>query len=601
QTSEALSGEGALMAALAAGRTGHMSDIVATIQAEQDRIIRSDLAGPLVVQGGPGTGKTAVALHRAAFLLYSHRARLASSGVLIVGPSNLFLRYIDRVLPSLGETGVVATTMAELIPGLKAKVTEQPAVAIVKGHKTMAEVIRQAVLERQRLPKNDLPLMVLGRQLILRRKDVKAAADLARQTGKPHNQARTTFVREMLNRLTDQAASRMSRQLTSEDRVELTEDLRSAPAVRTWINLCWMPIGPEHLLRDLFAKDYLLEHCARTLSSNQRQLLRRPANAPWTTSDIPLLDEAAELLGEDQTAALAERRHAALAMHRDLEYASEVLNMHGVTRLTPEQLTYRFAEHGPALTIAEQARRDRAWTYGHIVVDEAQELTAMDWRCLLRRCPSRSLTIVGDAGQARHPGASGSWDQSLNPALGVGGWRSQTLTVNYRTPGAVVKMAQAIARQAGLPVGQDWAAREVAGALEIIKTKDPISRSVELATKLAPTRGRGRLAVVCSARTMTKVRVGIAQSSLASQTAPDGQNPLDYPVALLSAEQTKGLEFDTVIIVEPSEIFSQSGSGAARRAAAADLYVAMTRPTTKLCLVHRRPLPPTGDGSPSCA
>ncbi|MDR3359136.1 MAG: ATP-dependent DNA helicase, partial [Bifidobacteriaceae bacterium] len=175
-----LTGEGALMAALAEGRTGRMNDIVATIQAEQDRIIRSELARPLVVQGGPGTGKTAVALHRAAYLLYTHRERLASSGVLIVGPSPVFLRYIDRVLPSLGETGVVATTMADLLPGISASAPEAPEVAAVKGRRVMAKVVARAVRERQRLPRRDISLPVLGRELVLRRADVVAARAAAR-------------------------------------------------------------------------------------------------------------------------------------------------------------------------------------------------------------------------------------------------------------------------------------------------------------------------------------------------------------------------------------------------------------------------------------
>ena len=592
EVADTLSGEGALMAALAAGRTGRMGDIVATIQSEQDRIIRSDLAGALVVQGGPGTGKTAVALHRAAYLLYSHRERLAASGVLIVGPSKLFLRYIDRVLPSLGETGVVATTMAELIPGLSATATDQPAVARIKGQAVMAEVIRRAVRERQRLPRRDIELNVLGRDLRLRRRDIAAARSAARQTGKPHNQARATFVRELLSRLTDQLMAQAGDSLTGEDRAELTADLRSAPTVRTWINLCWMPLGPGQLLSDLLSKPHLLKHCAPGLSPAQRTALTRSPGAPWTTSDVPLLDEAAELLGEDQTAAEADRRHAAQARQQEVAYARAVLSMQGTTTVTAEQLADRFAAASPRLTIAEQASHDRAWTYGHIVVDEAQELSPMDWRCLLRRCPSRSLTVVGDAGQARAPGASGSWHQALDPALGKGRWRLQALSVNYRTPGAVVRAAQAMARQAGLPVGEDTAAREIDDALEVCWDQRPVTRAVALAAQLAPSGLRGRLAVVCASGDLAEVKASIRSSELAAKTAPDGTNPLDYPVAVLSADQTKGLEFDTVIVVEPGHIFTGQGPVEQRRMEAADLYVAMSRPTTKLVLVHRDALPP---------
>jgi len=590
--SDTLSGEGALMAALAAGRTGHMGDIVATIQLEQDRIIRSELAGALVVQGGPGTGKTAVALHRAAYLLYSHRERLATSGVLIVGPSKLFLRYIDRVLPSLGETGVVATTMAELIPDLNATGNDPPAVARIKGQAIMAKVVRRAVRERQRRPRRNVELNVLGRHLMIRRKDVAAAQLAARQTGKPHNQARTTFVREMLRRLTDQVVAQLDEPVSNDERAELTEDLRSAPSVRTWINLCWMPLGPRQLLGDLLAQPHLLDHCAKELSPQQRSALIRPHGTPWTSSDVPLLDEAAELLGEDLTASQAEQRLAAAARQQEVDYARAVLSSHGVTTVTAEQLADRFAGTGPQLTIAEQASRDRTWTYGHIVVDEAQELTAMDWRCLLRRCPTRSLTIVGDSGQSRTPGAADSWHQALDPTMGKGQWRLEALTVNYRTPGAVVRAAQAMARLAGLPVGGDTAAREIDGAYELCQADQPITRAVGLAADLAPTGKRGRLAVVCAARDVDKVRSGVEQSALATKIAPSGHNPLDYPVAVLSAEQTKGLEFDTVVIVEPGRIFTGQGPIERRRTESADLYVAMTRPTTKLVMVYRQGLPP---------
>ncbi|MDR1119215.1 MAG: ATP-dependent DNA helicase, partial [Bifidobacteriaceae bacterium] len=323
-----LAGEGALMAALAQGRTGRMGDIVATIQAEQDRIIRSDLARPLVVQGGPGTGKTAVALHRAAYLLYTHRERLASSGVLIVGPSPIFLRYIDRVLPSLGETGVVATTMSTLLPGLNAQARERPDVAAVTGRAYMAQVIRRAVRERQRLPRRDVRLPVLGRDLVLTRSGVAAAREAARASGKPYNQARAVFVRHILDQLAAQYAQQAPggpEVLGAADAAEVREDLRSARDVRVAVNLCWMPMTPTRLVEDLFAKPYLLDHCAPELSAGERAALARAPGGAWTAADVPLLDEAAELLGEDGAAAQAELRHAALRRREEVEYAQAVL------------------------------------------------------------------------------------------------------------------------------------------------------------------------------------------------------------------------------------------------------------------------------------
>ncbi|MDR0627711.1 MAG: AAA family ATPase [Bifidobacteriaceae bacterium] len=584
-----LAGEGALMAALAAGRTGRMNDIVATIQAEQDRIIRSDLAGALVVQGGPGTGKTAVALHRAAYLLYTHRDRLENSGVLILGPTKIFLRYIDRVLPSLGETGVVATTMAELIPGFSAGAADRPEVAEIKGRVEMASVIARAVKERQRLPRRDLALPVLGRDLVLKRSDVAEARRLARASTKPYNQARQVFVRELLSRLARQFAEQSGTDLRTADLAEVSEDLRAARDVRTAINLCWMPMTPTRLVSDLFAKPYLLEYCAPRLSATERSALVRPAGSDWTVSDVPLIDEAAELLGQDDAAAGAEARHAALRQRQDVEYAGLVLAQQGGAGLvSAEQLADRFAAAGPALSLAERASADRSWTYGHIVVDEAQELTPMDWRSLLRRCPSRSLTVVGDSGQTRAPGASGSWEASLSPVLGADAWTLEELTVNYRTPAAVVDAAQRLARAAGLPVGHDVAARNVPNSLMDCPVADPVAEAVALARSRLPRGDVGRIAVIAAGSDLAAVRASAVGSDLAEKMAGAGESPLDFPLSVLSAPEVKGLEFDEVIIVNPAAIAAWAGTETEfdRRTGAADLYVAMTRPTRRLWLLR---------------
>ena len=203
---DGLQGEGALIAAMSAAREGRMSDIVATIQGEQDRIVTADGTGVLVVQGGPGTGKTAVALHRVAYLFYSERARLERSGVLLVGPSRTFLRYVEQVLPSLGETGVVSTTIADLVPGVRARGTEAPAIHELKGQDRWAQILRRAVRGLQRVPDGPREILVQGTRLTLEPDDVREAAGRARRTGRPHNLARETFVLWLLERLTDQYA-----------------------------------------------------------------------------------------------------------------------------------------------------------------------------------------------------------------------------------------------------------------------------------------------------------------------------------------------------------------------------------------------------------
>ena len=231
-----------------------MGDIVATIQGEQDAIIRSELGGALVVQGGPGTGKTAVALHRAAYLLYAHRRLLERSGVLLVGPSRTFLRYIDQVLPSLGETGVVTTTVAELYPGIVATATEDERVAELKGRALWADVIARAVRDRERIPAQPVHVRVEGHDLVIRPNDVASAIARARRNHRPHNQARISFVRDMLGRLADQYVISLGQDVPPDERGEIIEEIRTHREVRIALNLAWMPITPQKLLSDLFSK-----------------------------------------------------------------------------------------------------------------------------------------------------------------------------------------------------------------------------------------------------------------------------------------------------------------------------------------------------------
>ena len=251
---EGLQGEGALIAAMSAARHGRMGDIVATIQAEQDRVVTSDTRGVLVVQGGPGTGKTAVALHRVAYLFYSERTRLERSGVLLVGPSRTFLRYVEQVLPSLGETGVVSTTIADLVPGVRARGVEDPRAHEIKGRALWAEVLRRAVRGLQRVPDGPRAIVVEGTALELRPADVREAVNRARRSGRPHNLARETFVLWLLERLTDQFAAATGQDASDPDtRAWIREDIRTARDARREINLCWMPTTPAGLLERLWA------------------------------------------------------------------------------------------------------------------------------------------------------------------------------------------------------------------------------------------------------------------------------------------------------------------------------------------------------------
>ena len=603
-----LQGEGALLAALQAGRSGHMGDIVATIQGEQDRIIRAATSQILVIQGGPGTGKTAVALHRAAFLLYEQAERLAKSGVLIVGPSPAFLRYIEQVLPALGETGVVSTTMATLLPGIRANGKEHPAISALKGDLRWVKLIKQAVRSLQRVPDADQNLTVGASKLVLRPKTVKEAIRRARLSGKPHNQAREIFVAQILDSLTDQYLDTENRREEAElaaaasaaglgkietnrdslsERALVREDLRSNLNVRRAVNLCWMPYSAQNLLRRLYAYPAFLARFASDFSDAEQEILYRPKEAEFTSADVPLLDELAELLGELPNASSpSSRKDRALARQQEQSRAQAAIEGQGLGAgiVSAEMLANRASAPREQSSLAEMAYQDRTWTYGHVVVDEAQELSPMDWRCLLRRCPSRSFTVVGDLAQRISAGGS-SWLQLLGPAADA--LEEETyLTVCYRTPKEIMDLAEAVTRAAGRPSPYPvQAVRQDPDSLltERVMAIDAATVEKTLKTELEYLdsylgKGRGRIGIICSQKDLP------AFQQLSSQLAfTVGGDPVSDRVCILDAVTSKGLEFDSVILLEPAHICAQS---------VGNLFVAMTRPTRRLVTLHSQGLPP---------
>lgn len=600
---ETLSGEAALLAALSAGRTGRMGDIVATIQAEQDRIIRSDLAGVLVVQGGPGTGKTAVALHRAAYLLYTHRNRLSRAGVLVVGPNPVFLRYIGQVLPTLGETGVRLTTAAGMLPDLTADRTESTRTASLKGDPRMAELIRAAVRTQQRVPREPMVLAVDHKELELTRKAFTAARQKARRSGRPHNQARAVFSRSLQNTLVEQAIAAGS---DPSDADGLRQDIVENEEFERLLDALWPRMGAQRLIRRLYADPKLLAAAADQmngprLTPAERGLLVRPeiarekgrrGPAEWTPADVPLLDEAEELMGDPY----AEQRAAAQRQQREAErrYAEGVLEMTDLlAEVDPEFLADRHRDSGPYRTLAERAEQDREWAYGHVIVDEAQELSPMDWRMIGRRCPSKSMTVVGDIAQTSAAAGAGSWAAALEPVVGER-WRREELTVNYRTPSEVMDVAAEVlasadpdakpprsVRDAGL---RPWARR--VGADDVpAELGAAVTAEVR---RLGDTVDGGTVAVLAAVSDVDSVAAAVGEAVEAAApgtTVGRGPQGLDAPVAVLSVAEAKGLEFDSVLIAEPAHIADESPRGQQ------DLYIAVTRTTTRLGVVHAEALP----------
>lgn len=585
-----LQGEGALMSALSSARSGRMGDIVATIQGEQDRVIRASDRGILVVQGGPGTGKTAVALHRAAYLLYTQRERLERSGVLIIGPSRTFLRYIEQVLPSLGESGVVQMTIGDIVPGLSAQDDDPVDIAAIKGRAAFSRILREAVRLIPRLPDRDQVLQVWNRRVILRVKDVQEALSRARRSGRPHNVARESFAMGLMEllagRLIVEAGDASSTaDIDPDDLRTWMSEIRDSVDARRAINLAWMPTQAPAFLRKLWSRPNLLAQANRKagtpLSVEDLSLLYRAQDEPLTISDIPLIDELEELLGTLDLASAQKRRAEEQREKEERERANEALKATGLGGgIVTADMLMRQTQEAPSLRpLAERARADRSWTYGHIVIDEAQDLSPMAWRCLLRRCPSRSMTVVGDLDQKRGHRRPNSWKQALGPAARAFN-EEFVLSISYRTPRALTRIAQAVMAQHGTPVLYPMeAVRDVPDCYQVSHThKDTLKECVSQIVSAMQERldreegeGKGRICVI----------VPDAQAQL-WHADESGASALDQRVSYLTAAGSKGLEFDSVVVVEPGAILDQ-GSG--------DLFVALTRATHDLHAVTTTQLP----------
>ena len=585
-----LQGEGALMSALSSARSGRMGDIVATIQGEQDRVIRASDRGILVVQGGPGTGKTAVALHRAAYLLYTQREKLERSGVLIIGPSRTFLRYIEQVLPSLGESGVVQMTIGDIVPGLSAQDDDPVDIAAIKGRAAFSRILREAVRLIPRLPDRDQVLQVWNRRVTLRVKDIQEALSRARRSGRPHNVARESFAMGLMELLAgrlivEAGDASTTADIDPDDLRTWMSEIRDSVDARRAINLAWMPTQASAFLRKLWSRPDLLAQANRKagtpLSVEDLNLLYRAQEEPLTISDIPLIDELEELLGTLDLASAQKRRAEEQREKEERERANEALKATGLGGgIVTADMLMRQTQEAPSLRpLAERARADRSWTYGHIVIDEAQDLSPMAWRCLLRRCPSRSMTVVGDLDQKRGHRRPNSWKQALGPAARAFS-EEFVLSISYRTPRALTRIAQAVMAQHGTPVLYPMeAVRDVPDCYQVSHThKDTLKECVSQVVSTMEERldheegeGKGRICVI----------VPDAQAQL-WHADESGASALDQRVSYLTAAGSKGLEFDSVVVVEPGAILAQ-GSG--------DLFVALTRATHDLHAVTTTQLP----------
>jgi DNA helicase IV len=591
----------ALLAALKAPRSEAMRDIVTTIQAEQDAIIRLPLAGAVVIEGGPGTGKTAVALHRVAYLLYTHRERLARSGVLVVGPSAGFISYVGGVLPALGESAVVFTTPGRLAHGVVATAVDPDEVARTKGSLAMLDVLRRTVADRQQLPESPIAIELDDVTVEIDRATAAEARSCARATGLPHNEARATFrdtlgrllvqqgverldqdladppeLAELLRGLLPDIAPASTAQISAELSAELRDDLRCDLGFHAAVERLWPVLTAEQVLAELFASPDRLASAGGEIDLSA---LFRVEGSPWTVADAPLLDELAELLGpppggrgeperesDGEPDSAGQRAYAAEVLSilesSDRRLAGEDPDeLRPTDFVTADVLAARqVPEH--LMSVAERAAADRDWRYGHLVVDEAQELSAMDWHVLLRRCPSRSITAVGDLPQRSAPAGAQAWADVLGPHLGSR-WTYRPLTVNYRTPAEIMELAAAVLAEFA-PEKRPPESVRVTG-------EDPWRATVPAADLAAQL----RKAVAAEVARLHQLRA--EHRGTLAVIAADTDGLAGLPAQLHTPVSAKGLEFDAVVIVDPERIRAHNP---------ADLYVSMTRATQRLGLLH---------------
>ena len=574
-----LVGEGALLAALDRSRTGRMGDIVATIQREQDEIIRAPLAGILVVQGGPGTGKTAVALHRAAYLLYTHRFPLERAGVLLVGPNRIFLRYIEQVLPALGEHTVTLATPATLV-GTPVGGVDRLEVARLKGDPRMAGVVARAVDDRGRGLPREAVVLWNGRRLTLSPEASWRIAGQAKRRPGTHNARRSTVERLVARHLHRQARD-------DEDFESFEEAVRRERPVREALERMWPILTPEELLHDLYGSPALVRSAARkTLTDDEQSLLRRPrrprvADVAWTDADLPLLDEALAWLGPPPRRAGRARRRGDDGV-RSFERDRVMADLPAMDAQMRADVA-RHLDEVDGGRAPDEGTDFRTRTYGHILADEAQDLSPMQLRMLARRCPGGSYTLVGDLGQASGPWAPSGWDDVL-AHLPVRRPPTRTeLSVNYRTPSEVMDLAAGVLAAATPGLAPPTSVRSA--GLDPLFTHAPPGELVAVLRDVAAREhaavGDGKVAVICPASMLHGLRPAVPD-------APEGAAVLDAPVALLDVDQAKGLEFDSVVLVEPAAVVAEKGGAAGLRA----LYVAMTRTTRRLHVVSAGALPP---------
>ena len=537
-----LRGYSTLLASLERGRTGTLGDIVATIQGEQDEIIRSPQHGVLVVQGGPGTGKTVVALHRAAYLLYTHRFPLEDQGVLVIGPNRVFLRYIERVLPSLGEAGVNQVVLSDLVPGVQFLRPDDRAgadttiAARVKGDVRMSDVIDQAVNERERALRNDLVIPFRTGYVRLRVDESARIVKNARRRFRRHNSGRKFVENEVWSAL---AATYRDPEVGPR---EIKDTLRGTPEIREALDRMWPLLTPAQLLHDLFGSKALLELAARgVLDESAAMSLYRPRSESvddvrWTPADVALLDDARDVLGPKP------------GRDGKIDEADEIR------------------------------------TFGHIVIDEVQDLTPMQLKMATRRSLNGAMTIVGDLAQATGPLAPTDWDDVLDHLPDRKPSRVIGLSVGYRIPGQIMELANKVMAAATPSLRAPQSVRIGDASPKFVRASGALGAAVaDEVRSITAELPNASLGVIAPDSMIDELSEHLTAAGVNHGTAT--RTGLDEGVTLVPVSVVKGLELDAVVVVEPARIVADHEHGMR------SLYVALTRPTQRLSVVHANDLP----------
>jgi DNA helicase IV len=547
----ALDDQSAFLASLGGSRSSRMRDVLGTIQADQDAIIRAGSRGALVVDGGPGTGKTVVALHRTAYLLYSDpRLGHRRGGVLFVGPHQPYLAYVSDVLPSLGEEGVQICTLRDLVvEGAGAKIEADPDVAHLKSSADMVKAIEPAVRFYENPPATGMTVETQWSDIWLSPDDWAEAFE-AVEAGTPHNEARDQIFDELVAILLDKQDSDVPADL-------FRKSLCQNQELMTALYRAWPLINADDLVGDLWSVPAYLRMCAPWLGRDEVQKLQRRDARAWTLSDLPLLDAARQRLGDPDASRRKRRHNAAVAARREqmarvvddlIEAADDEYGVGLVTMLRGEDFQDALVDQA-ALPSADPDLL--AGPFAHIVVDEAQELTDAEWQMLLVRCPSRSFTIVGDRAQARH-GFTETWQERLNRA-GLDQITMSSLSINYRTPEEVMAEAEPVIRSV-LPDANVPTSIRSTGIPVVYGSAADLGSIVD-SWLAAHAEGEGVACIIGDPGFLATSRV---QS--------------------LTPELAKGLEFDLVVLIDPDSF----GSGIE---GTVDRYVAMTRATQQLVIL----------------